>query len=90
MRKTTTWLIGLALILTLGSIRGFAQANSELTGTVTDTTGAVVSGASSGSTGLYDFPGLNPGNYNLKSHGQGLRDLYAERHRGQRIGHVPR
>jgi hypothetical protein len=88
MRKTTTWLIGLALLLTFGSIRGFAQANSELTGIVTDTTGAVVSGASvvltdpstaytreatSGSTGLYDFAGLNPGNYNLKIAAAGFK-----------------
>ncbi|MGD0156318.1 MAG: carboxypeptidase-like regulatory domain-containing protein, partial [Terracidiphilus sp.] len=70
----------LFLLLTLTRVGAFAQANSELTGIVTDTTGAVIPGASivltdpataytrattSGSTGLYDFAGLNPANYNL-------------------------
>ena len=88
MRKTSTWLIVLALLLTFGGIRAFAQANSELTGVVTDTTGAAVPGASvvltdpatayvrattSGSTGLYDFPGLNPGNYDLKVTAKGFK-----------------
>ena len=88
MRKTNTWLIMLALLLTFGGIRAFAQANSELTGIVTDTTGAVVPGASvvltdpataytrattSGSTGLYDFAGLNPGNYNLTVTAKGFK-----------------
>ncbi|HEY5213318.1 MAG TPA: carboxypeptidase-like regulatory domain-containing protein, partial [Acidobacteriaceae bacterium] len=89
MRKSSTWLIVLALLLTFGGIRAFAQANSELTGTVTDTTGAVVPEASvvltdpataytrattSGSTGLYDFNGLNPGNYNLKVSAKGFKE----------------
>src|ERR1017187_5685214 len=88
MRKTNTWLIVLALLLTFGGIRAFAQANSELTGVVTDTTAAVVSAASvvltdpataytrattSGSTGLYDFAGLNPGNYNLTVTAKGFK-----------------
>ncbi|MGO8934784.1 MAG: carboxypeptidase regulatory-like domain-containing protein [Terracidiphilus sp.] len=88
MRKTNTWLIVLVLLLTFGGIRAFAQANSELTGVVTDTTGAAVPGASvvltdpatayvrattSGSTGLYDFPGLNPGNYDLKVTSKGFK-----------------
>lgn len=89
MRKTNTWLIVLVLLLSFGGIRAFAQANSELTGTVTDTTGAVVPEASvvltdpataytrattSGSTGLYDFNGLNPGNYNLKVSAKGFKE----------------
>jgi hypothetical protein len=88
MRKTSTWLIMLALLLTFGGIRAFAQANSELTGAVTDTTGAVIPGANvlladpatgftrattSGSTGLYDFAGLNPGNYNLTVTAKGFK-----------------
>ena len=70
-----------ALILAWACVGAFAQANSELTGIVTDQTGAVVAGArvvltdpatgiskttESGSTGLYDIGGLNPANYNLK------------------------
>jgi hypothetical protein len=71
----------LPLIFVLACVGAFAQANSDLTGIVTDQTGAVVAGASitltdqalgtehtttSSSTGLYDIAGLNPGTYNLK------------------------
>jgi len=88
MRKTTNWLMLLALLLGFAGIRAFAQANSELTGIVTDSTGAVVSGAQvtltdqatgvsgvkeSGATGLYDFTGLNPGNYTLKVVSKGFK-----------------
>jgi hypothetical protein len=70
----------------------FAQANSELTGIVTDQTGAVVAGAkitltdpttntvkttTSGGTGLYDISGLNPGNYDLKVSAKGF-EAFAE------------
>lgn len=59
----------------------FAQANSDLTGIVTDQSGAVVAGAkivltdpateitkatNSGSTGLYHISGLNPASYNMR------------------------
>jgi hypothetical protein len=68
----------------------FAQANSELTGIVTDQTGAVVpdakititdpgTGASktttSGATGLYDISGLNPANYNMKVSAKGFESF---------------
>jgi hypothetical protein len=71
----------LPLFLILASAMVFAQANSELTGIVTDQTGAVVAGANivlvdpatgttkttvSSSTGLFDISGLNPATYNLK------------------------
>jgi len=73
--------------LVLASVAAFAQANSEVTGIVTDQTGAVVPGAKitltdpatgasksaiSGSTGLYDIAGLNPANYNLKVTAKGF------------------
>ena len=73
------WL--LASILALRGAVAFAQANSELTGIVTDQTGAVIAGARivlsdpatgisnttrSGSTGFFDISGLNPAKYNLK------------------------
>jgi len=82
MRKAKFRYILLTLLLALGSgLVAFAQANSELTGIVTDQTGAVVAGAhitltdpatgttkatESGPTGLYDINGLNPATYNLK------------------------
>ncbi len=76
------------LFLLLACAGAFAQANSELTGVITDTTGAVISGANvvltepatgftratvSGATGLYDFAGLNPGNYNLTVTANGFK-----------------
>jgi hypothetical protein len=65
-----------------------AQENGEITGVVTDTTGAVVPNATvtitqtstgvvrttqSGSTGLYDIPGLSIGTYDLKATAQGFK-----------------
>jgi hypothetical protein len=81
MRNTRHRLGLLALFIVLACVGAFAQANSELTGIVTDQTGAVVPGATlvltdpatgtsqtttSGSTGLFVFSGLNPANYDLK------------------------
>lgn len=77
----------LASILALPGPVAFAQANSELTGIVTDQTGAVIAGARivladpatgisettrSGSTGLFDISGLNPAKYNLKVSANGF------------------
>jgi hypothetical protein len=82
----------LPLILVLVCAGAFAQANSELTGIVTDQTGAVVPGATlvltdpatgssqvttSGSTGLFVFSGLNPANYDLKVTAKGFQ-TYAQ------------
>jgi Carboxypeptidase regulatory-like domain/TonB dependent receptor len=68
------------LFLLLTCIGVYAQANSSITGIVTDQTGAVVANAkidltepatgvtkstASGTTGLYELPGLNPGTYNM-------------------------
>ena len=81
MRQTKFRYILLPLLLLLASVTVFAQANSEVTGIVTDQSGAVVPGASititdpangtvkttvSGATGLYSIPGLNPSSYTLK------------------------
>ncbi len=78
----------LPLFLVLACVSVFAQANSELTGIITDQTGAVVPGAKvvltdpatgvsktteSGATGLYDLPGLNPATYNLKITAKGFQ-----------------
>jgi hypothetical protein len=80
MRQAKYWLFLLPLFFVLVCVGAFAQANSEITGIVTDQTGAVVGGADitildpsngftratvSSPTGLYDIAGLNPGSYNL-------------------------
>jgi len=77
-----------ALLLVLACATAIAQANSELTGTVTDPSGAVVVKAKialtnlatgisktteSAPTGLYVFSGLNPANYNLKVTANGFQ-----------------
>jgi len=80
MRQAKYWIFLLPLFFVLVCVGAFAQANSEITGIVTDQTGAVVAGADvtvldpatgftrttvSGPTGLYDVAGLNPANYNV-------------------------
>jgi hypothetical protein len=87
MRQARYRYLLLPLIFVLACAVGHAQANSEVTGIVTDQTGAVVAGAkitlidpavgtehtaTSGPTGLYDFPGLNPGTYSLKVSAKGF------------------
>src|SRR5215469_2567375 len=82
------WLLVLPVMIALASVGAFAQANSDLTGIVTDQTGAVVAGASivltdpatgikktteSGATGLYDIGALNPATYNLKVTANGFQ-----------------
>ena len=67
-----------------------AQENAEITGVVTDSTGAAVSNATvtithlatgnvrttqSGSTGLFAFPGLQVGTYDLKVTATGFKTL---------------
>ncbi|HEY2858662.1 MAG TPA: TonB-dependent receptor [Terracidiphilus sp.] len=81
MRQAKNRFFLLPLLFVLACVGVYAQANSELTGIVTDQTGAVVAGAhitltdpatgatkstDSGPTGLYDVNGLNPATYNLK------------------------
>src|ERR1035437_2429849 len=81
MRQARYRFLLLPLIIVLGCVGAFAQANSDLTGIITDQTGAVVAGPTgtltdpdtggvhttvSSSTGLYNIAGLNPSNYNLK------------------------
>lgn len=75
------------LFFLLACVGAFAQANSTVTGIVTDQTGAVVAGAKitltdpatgitkstvSGTTGLYQIPGLNPANYNMRVTAKGF------------------
>jgi len=92
MRQARYRFFLLPLFLILACAGAFAQANSEVTGIVTDQTGAVVAGAKitltdpgtgevkstiSGGTGLYDIPGLNPANYNMKITAKGF-EAYAQ------------
>ena len=88
MRHRWYRLFLLPLLFVVASVAAFAQANSELTGIVTDQTGAVVPDAkiiltdpatgsskstTSGATGLYDISGLNPANYNMKVTAKGFQ-----------------
>jgi hypothetical protein len=81
------WTIFAAMLLL--PVLAFGQSqNSSLSGTVTDASGAVVPGAEltltsvqrqttaktvSGSDGLYSFPNLVPGNYELKADAKGFK-----------------
>jgi len=82
----------LPVFLVLACAMGFAQANSSVTGIITDQTGAVVAGAKivlsdpatgttrttvSSSTGLYEVAGLNAANYNMKVAAKGF-EAYAQ------------
>ena len=76
------------LMFVLAGVMAHAQANSAVSGIVTDQTGAVVEGASivlsdpatgttrtvvSSGTGLYEISGLNPGSYNMKVTAKGFQ-----------------
>ena len=78
----------LPLLFVLVCAGAFAQANSTITGIVTDQTGAVVAGANitltdpatgatkvatTGATGLYEIPGLNPSDYNMTVSAKGFQ-----------------
>ena len=88
MRQTRFRFLILPLFFVLACAGAFAQANSEVTGIVTDQTGAVVGGAKitltdpatgitkstiSDGTGLYDIAGLNAANYDLKVSAKGFQ-----------------
>jgi hypothetical protein len=77
-----------ALFLCVSVVR--AQENAELSGTVTDPTGAVIPNAkvtitniatgesrtvTSNGAGLFDFSGLNHGTYNMKVEAEGFNSL---------------
>ncbi len=81
MKSAKCRLLTLALLFVLTCAGACAQANSELTGIVTDQSGAVVAGAQveltdpatgivrstvSSTSGLYEIGALNAGSYNLK------------------------
>ena len=78
MQRTTLW--GIALLAILGAATGLAQTNATLTGTVTDSSGAVIPAAeiaimnmetgesyatSTNETGNYTIPFIKPGTFEL-------------------------
>src|SRR5882672_6895037 len=88
MLRTCCKSILLLSFLLLLSAGAFAQANSAVTGIVTDQTGAAIEGANitltdfatgatrttvSSSTGLYLISGLNAANYDLKVTAKGFQ-----------------
>ena len=81
-------LLGAALLLAACAVASSAQTSAEITGLVKDPTGAAVSGASvtvtnkatgatrkvtTNSEGLYSFPSLPPGTYELKVEQTGFK-----------------
>ena len=94
----------LPLFLLMACAGAFAQANSDVTGIVTDQTGAAVQDAKivltdpatgitkstmSGATGLYDIPGLNAAKYNLKVAAKGFESYIQNGHRCRHLPDVP-
>jgi hypothetical protein len=81
MRRTINWLTLVALLFAFAGVQtSWGQENAVLTGTVTDPSGAVVANATvtitntqtsevrtttTNAIGLYDFPSLKIGTYNL-------------------------
>jgi hypothetical protein len=89
VKHARMWVISLLLALLLPAL-GRAQFTSTISGTVMDPTGAVVPNAeltltliatgtsargTSDSAGLYSFPNLRPGIYELKASASGFRDF---------------
>ena len=94
----------LPLFFVLACVGLYAQANSNVTGIVTDQTGAVVAGAKivltdpatgatkstvTSQTGLYEIAGLNAANYNLKVTAKGFQTLCAEWNRRRHFSNLP-
>jgi hypothetical protein len=91
MRQVMHRIITVSILLLVAGLTVRAQQNSEIVGTVTDQTGAVVPGANltlkqketgftyntiSNATGGYVFAGLNVGTYDMKVTGKGF-EAYA-------------
>ncbi len=97
--------LGVVLVIVSCAASGWAQENAEIKGTVTDPSGAVVPNATititntatgekrttaSNGAGLYDFPNLEHGNYNLKAEARGFNasqiNAIVDQRRGHRAG----
>lgn len=88
MRQRTLFVVTFLAVFVMFAGACFAQQNSEITGTVTDKQGAAIPGAQvtitqtstgftsqteSNATGLYIFPALNIGTYDLKVTAKGFQ-----------------
>src|ERR1700758_4016630 len=87
-RRTSYRFLLLPLLFVLTCVGLYAQANSNITGIVTDQSGAVVAGAkvvltdpatgaakstTTSDTGLYEIAGLNASNYNMTVTAKGFQ-----------------
>jgi len=87
-RRTSYRFLLLPLMFVLACVGAFAQANSNVTGIVSDQSGALVAGAkitltdsatgatkttTSDGTGLYELAGLNAGSYNMTVSAKGFQ-----------------
>ena len=90
MQRVSNRFFLLPLLLALACVQLFGQANSTVTGIVTDQSGAVIAGANialadvatgavktatSGDTGLYEIAGLNAGVYNMNVTAKGFQSF---------------
>ena len=88
MTRAGLKLLAMPIFALLLCLTAHAQQNSEITGTITDNAGALVAGAKvtitqpstgltrstvSNSAGLYNFPGLNIGTYDLTASAAGFQ-----------------
>jgi outer membrane receptor protein involved in Fe transport len=89
-RTQKLWLIALIALFTVPAARSQNTNTGEIKGAVTDSTGAVIPGAAvtitnvstgvatnvtTNGDGLYDVPSLLPGQYTIRFHAAGFRDL---------------
>ena len=87
MKHARYQILLLSLLFALACVGVYAQQNSQITGTVVDKEGAAIAGANivltntatggsdttdSNGAGVFTFPGLNVGTYNLKVTAQGF------------------
>jgi len=93
MKNRFSHLFLLSILFLLAAVPGFGQAAGDISGTVTDPSGAVVPGArivlrnldtnaerteSSNSSGLYSFTNLQPGSYSITATAAGFSAFKSE------------
>ncbi|MBV9223223.1 MAG: carboxypeptidase regulatory-like domain-containing protein, partial [Acidobacteriaceae bacterium] len=88
MPRLMSYVYRFLTIATISSLPAFAQGVGEITGTVSDPSGAAIVGATvvvintgtsaertvkTNDSGIYDFPALLPGNYIMRAEAPGFR-----------------